>query len=289
MEVTINGKALDITLESEKTAGEVLAGIQRWLEGSGLLMSGVEINGKKYGAASLDEAFELSLDGLFSMDITTSSQAALMLEALTGLKEEFDQYEFRNKEDPSDSRQRWEESTHALFLAGQDPDLYHAVKRMLGENATEDTFLLAGNMLAERIREIEDPFREIAVLHPLVLEIAQRLEDLPLDMQTGKDSRARETFSLFSALAEKIFRLIFLFSHFGTNIKSIPVVSADGTEKQNLDAAIGEFSATLKELIAAWENRDTILVGDLAEYELAPRLRCLASALCEINPGGNLL
>jgi hypothetical protein len=36
----------------------------------------------------------------------------------------------------------------------------------------------------------------------------------------------------------------------------------------------------MKELIAAYENKDTVLVGDLAEYELSPRLLKLCSVLC---------
>ena len=40
-----------------------------------------------------------------------------------------------------------------------------------------------------------------------------------------------------------------------------------------------EFGAALKELLAAYEQRDAVLVGDLAEYELAPRLRDLYAAM----------
>jgi hypothetical protein len=40
-----------------------------------------------------------------------------------------------------------------------------------------------------------------------------------------------------------------------------------------------EFGAALKELLAAYEVRDAVLVGDLAEYELAPRLRGLYAAI----------
>ena len=142
-------------------------------------------------------------------------------------------------------------------------------------------------LVTERIREIGDPLREMAVQKPLAEEIAVRLEDLPLDMQTGKDHRAAETITLFSSLVEKIFRLIFLFKHFGADIQSIKVSSMDNTETVNLKDYIGEFSAALKELISAYENKDTILVGDLAEYELAPRLRCLTSVLCGIKPEGS--
>ena len=35
---------------------------------------------------------------------------------------------------------------------------------------------------------------------------------------------------------------------------------------------IEEFNAAPRELSEAYENRDTVLAGDIAEYELAPRL-----------------
>jgi hypothetical protein len=43
-----------------------------------------------------------------------------------------------------------------------------------------------------------------------------------------------------------------------------------------------EFNAALSELSAAYENRDTVLVGDISEYELAPRLSKFFSALKNI-------
>jgi hypothetical protein len=33
-------------------------------------------------------------------------------------------------------------------------------------------------------------------------------------------------------------------------------------------------------MLAAYKQRDTVLVGDLAEYEMAPRLRGLYAAIC---------
>jgi hypothetical protein len=40
-----------------------------------------------------------------------------------------------------------------------------------------------------------------------------------------------------------------------------------------------EFGAALKELCSAYDTQDSVLVGDLAEYELAPRLTKLYIAL----------
>ena len=42
---------------------------------------------------------------------------------------------------------------------------------------------------------------------------------------------------------------------------------------------IEDFGAALRELTSAYENRDAVLVGDLAEYELAPRLLKFFSGL----------
>jgi hypothetical protein len=46
-----------------------------------------------------------------------------------------------------------------------------------------------------------------------------------------------------------------------------------------IDTYLAEFNAALRELLAAYEQRDTVLVGDIAEYEMAPRLRNLHTAV----------
>jgi hypothetical protein len=45
---------------------------------------------------------------------------------------------------------------------------------------------------------------------------------------------------------------------------------------------VGEFESTLKELAVAYEAKDAVLVGDLAEYELAPRLLKFHSAFSSV-------
>ncbi|GHV86614.1 hypothetical protein AGMMS50230_22220 [Spirochaetia bacterium] len=280
MDIRINGKTADITLETEKTVGEVLSGIQNWLEESELFVSALELDGKTYGAGAIDGVFSLGVEGISVMEIRTSGWAELLLEALVTLRNDLEFYEQLPQGEQQECRKRWEHSVPALFLAKNAPDIHNAALKTL-----DTVFSAAGTigLIAERIRELEKPREEMAALKPLVDEIAKRLEDLPLDVQTGKDAQAAETITLFSGLTEKIFRLLVLFKHFGTNLENIEVSSMDGTEKLSLKVYIEEFSAALKEFIAAYENSDTVLAGDLAEYELAPRLRFLASALYGIN------
>ena len=291
MEIKINGKNADITLENEKTVGEVLSGIQDWLENSGFYLSGLEIDGKSYGAQSLDAAFELPVEGLSCLDIKTSGWADLLLEALTGLRRDLELYEKATPEEKALFAGEWALSAPALFLKDNEKPLYDTMLDILkngGENVSAFNIKAASLLVSERIREIEAPYQEMKNLQPLAEETAKRLEDLPLDMQTGKDSKAAETITVFSSLIEKIFRLIFLFKYFKTDIESIEVPSMNGSGKQNLKDYIGEFSSALKELISAFENKDSVLVGDLAEYELAPRLRSLTEVLCGNNPGVNI-
>jgi hypothetical protein len=120
---------------------------------------------------------------------------------------------------------------------------------------------------------LENPQREINSAAPLIEGIVVRLEDLPLDIQTGKDGRAAETVQIFSGIAEKLFRLF--------NVLKIEGFSP---EKYTVDDIpihdyIEEFGSALKELLAAYEAGDAVLVGDLAEYELAPRLLKFYSAI----------
>lgn len=282
MEIRLDGKPADITLENEKTVMELLAGIEQWLEGSGLVLSGLEIDGKSYGTLSLSSALRLPLEGLSLVNIKTSGWAELTLEALINLKNDLESFASASPEERNNYREGWESSYSALFLKENDRDVYTAALRALEEDpslVSPDSVERANTLIAERIREIENPRREMKAMLPLAEEVAGRLEDLPLDMQTGKDSRAAETMAVFSPLVEKIFRLMALFRYFGADIDNMEARSVNGPEQASLKDTVQAFSAALKETLTAFENKDTVLVGDLAEYELAPGLRCIAAAL----------
>ena len=297
MEIKINGRLADITLETEKTVVEVLSGLHQWLERTaetaGHSVSGVEIDGKNYGSLSLEEAFDLPLADISSMNIKTSSQAELMLEALVLLKKDLELYKELDAEEQFKFSEHWEKSVTALFFKDHEQNLYNIVRKFFKESSAAEADDAAAefsvtnviSFITERIREIENPMEEMKTLLSLAEETAKGLEDLPLLMQTGKDNKAAETIMIFSSLMEKIFRLIYIIKYFGTDIESIEVSSMNGSEKQSLKDYISEFSAALKELLSAFENKDTVLVGDLSEYELAPRLRQLVSVLSTIKTG----
>ncbi|MDR2027962.1 MAG: hypothetical protein LBP93_00340 [Treponema sp.] len=271
MDIRINGNPADITLETEQTLGEILSGIEDWLGPSGYALSGLRINGAPVGAASIAEAFSRNLRDIESLEVETSNWQDLTLEALLSVRQRLEAYQEASFEEKRPIREDWEESAAASFLSGNDPDLFQCIlKTLKGEGLSPEQ--LRG-IIGERIRELSDPLAELHTIDPLIEGIAKRLEDLPLDIQTGKDSRAAETVQLFSTITEKLFRLFSL-------LQFRSLVTESGTiDGLSFHDFIEEFSAALRELLAAYEVKDAVLVGDLAEYELAPRLRSFYAAI----------
>ena len=46
----------------------------------------------------------------------------------------------------------------------------------------------------------------------------------------------------------------------------------------------GSFNDVLRELTGAFEHKDAVLIGDLAEYEVLPRMRDFFAAMREALP-----
>ncbi|MDR1418855.1 MAG: hypothetical protein LBI86_00580 [Treponema sp.] len=271
MNIWINGREADITLEKEKKVGDVLSGLEAWLGGSGHHVSGIAIDGEDVNARTFSGLLERDITGVRDLRVTTSSWAELAAQALFDTRRDADNYENAEFGERARFSEEWKESPEAGHLEANFPDLYRAALSAFSGEALNPGSLRS--LVDERIREMKDPAGELGLLRKLVEEAAVRLEDLPLDVQTGKDGRAAETVQIFSALAEKIFRIFgiqraegFEFSHL--IVEGIPVYTY-----------IEEFGTALKELLAAYESKDVVLVGDLAEYELAPRLRNIYRAI----------
>jgi hypothetical protein len=271
MEIRINGKAADITLENERTLGELLAGVEAWLGGSEFCVSGLGIDGEYLGAAAISAAFERPLEALRSVDIQTAGRGELSLEALSFALHRLRLFAGASPEERRRIGGEWEQSAAASFLSVQAPDLGLVLgKTFSGEGLSPEEAAL---LIEERLREITGPLGELQAMEAPVGAIAQRMEDLPLDIQTGKDRRAAETVSLFSTAAEKLIRLFFSLRSQGA---LEPSLSIDALPAQSF---LEEFNTALRELLAAYEGKDAVLVGDIAEYELAPRLRALYAVL----------
>jgi len=276
MKITINGVSADIQIENEKTVGEVVTALESWLAGSGHRPSGLSIDGEPVDSGSVVSSFEREIAGIENLDLQTSTLSELTAESLMRLMNDIDDWENSGFDERKIFSDHWKESPEARLLAEQAPDLYNwAVSTFSGEGAgAADLRSISG----ERLREFKDPADELGRMKQAVADVCDRLEQLPLDLQTGKDAEAARTVSVFSGVTEKIFRIFNILKMEGFSVEKITVADMPIT------AYMTEFGAALGELLEAYRRRDTVLVGDLAEYEMAPRLRGLYAAICVAAP-----
>lgn len=256
MEIKINGQTLDITLDKEKTVGEVMAGLENSFSEYGHRLSGVLIDGEEAGVSSLEKIFAKEIDSIKTLDITTLSLPELTIMSFINLLEDIEDYKKLEFDERKIFLDNWKESPEALFAAEQSPDIFAAYKETFSANGLSPDALYS--ITEERLREVENPTDEFKNLKPLLDEVCTRLVDLPLDIQTGKDAQAAQTIQIFSGIAEKIFRIT-------------RQLDLQGYIEVPLELING-FSSSVKELLQAYESNDTVLIGDLAEYEMAPRI-----------------
>jgi hypothetical protein len=92
-------------------------------------------------------------------------------------------------------------------------------------------------------------------------------------LQTGKDRQAMDTIVRFSELAQSLVRVV---------SSVLPADEAKRIGGVDVQEFYQELNGILSELLQAFESKDTVLIGDLMEYEVAPRLEKLHQVLEEL-------
>lgn len=103
------------------------------------------------------------------------------------------------------------------------------------------------------------------------------LVEIPVLLQTGKDIRVMEIINGFSSDLYNLYQILPLLSVTGIDAKELEI---DGTPLASYPTLL---SPVLRDLLEALEKKDTILVGDLSEYELAPKIERLGAVLAAVS------
>ncbi|WP_407425953.1 hypothetical protein [Treponema sp.] len=107
-------------------------------------------------------------------------------------------------------------------------------------------------------------------------ELSDQLVQLPVQLQSGKD---KESGILISKLADFIEN----FCHIATLSTLFPDLYQklifDG---KTVNEFFQDFSGILNDFEQAISSKDTVLMGDLAEYEISPRLQLIADTIKEL-------
>lgn len=119
-------------------------------------------------------------------------------------------------------------------------------------------------------------YESFSKLSALFKNLSERMESIPLDLQTGRDKEANAAITSLADSIEEfchVAALASLFEDFiDIRIENLP-----------FNDFFADFSSILKDFEEALKNEDTVSVGDLAEYEICPRLISIAKTLEEIK------
>jgi len=196
MHFFVNGQEIDITLEGEKTVGEVLRSFEETAAENKCATIGIKIDGKEISADEFDDAAAQDLKDETLVELTTVS-----------------------------------------------------------EEAVAEAF--------------KDSAAEISAT-------ADNLLELPALFQSGSDSKAKASIARLADALDKFCHVTAVSALFPEKFGKI---SAEG---KSLSDFFADFMPIFNDLNGAMENGDTVLLGDLAEYEISPRLKALADAVREL-------
>ncbi|MGL4986713.1 MAG: hypothetical protein ACRC5H_06195 [Treponemataceae bacterium] len=106
--------------------------------------------------------------------------------------------------------------------------------------------------------------------------LCKKLEAIPVQLQTGQEKAVMQTISELADSLHLFFKALHLSALFPEKFEKIVI------EEKSLSEFLNNFSAILKEYLQAFEAKDTVLVGDLSEYEIVPRLQSVMKMVKEL-------
>lgn len=158
-------------------------------------------------------------------------------------------------------------TTVKIVLDGEtvSPDCFDAIldKPLVDDTSLELTVLTKAQVVAS-LKDISGQIQQL------------KLEEIPVLLQGGRDKEA-------AAIIESLASGCDAFFHTATMSSLFPDVygklSIDGADFIDF---FKEFLPILSDFKDAMEGNDTVTVGDLAEYEIEPRLKAVTQAIASL-------
>lgn len=290
MKITIDGQSIDFTLEKEKTLEDIYRELEAWLARQGRSITTFSADGRELDRANQEEILGRSINDAALLELTSHSEKEMAYYELSVIQDYFTLLERALVEDPGAAVPILAEYPYVragllrrlkdlLFPEGQEASPEDLLLQQLAKEkqipdapAAEGLAAFSrGIILAVtgRLREIAAPREEAAGLARLIREAKPALENVPLLLQTGKDQEAMQHILVYTELALKATRLLSL--HLAPT-------------REETETFCRDLNGALRELTEAFGNQDSVLIGDILEYEIAPRTEGLVELLRAI-PG----
>ncbi|MBN2509297.1 MAG: hypothetical protein JXB03_03430 [Spirochaetales bacterium] len=291
MVITINETVADISIEHEQSLKEVIDGLDTWLKKEGFFLSAALVNGK---AVSLDneDLKEVPVSQVDTLDVFAHELKELVLENVGTLY----QYLYLLATNIKEGNPR-----HIQELISELPFILSSMDAVLGseegsfsgrlnelvQNAgfkdgvpeapvnelseyLNTLILFLENLIKEKTNPEKEFFKAVRALDTSI----PGLRDIAVLLQTGKDREAMNRVIAFSEITAKMTRLFPLMKENG--VLDTGSITIEGQSFKEFYSGLNSF---LSQILEALENEDSVLIGDLLEYEIAPRIEALVGML----------
>ena len=115
--------------------------------------------------------------------------------------------------------------------------------------------------------------QSFTALAQLFSQLALQMEEVPAALQAGKNAEVSNSITKVADSIDNLCHVAVLASLFPDDFKETIV------EGKKITEFFQEFSPILLDFEEALKNNDTVLIGDLSEYEICPRLKAISEAL----------
>lgn len=292
MTIIINEQEVNFTLEGEEKAFEIYTSISAFLKESNYFIYSFSIDGDETDPEQTSLWRDKKSIEIKKIEITALSEKEYLLSGLLTVAEYINLL-----------LRAVSQKSHVIIgeLMIEYPSIVKnipvLVKGNMGElisehlNTTlEKCGLLSGNFKEEYIepffseiskiselinsaaREIENPVSELRASIEILEALIPQINDISLLLQTGKDQQAMGLIITLTELLQKILRIISLF-----NTEDIII------GKESYENFSGDLNSILSELAEAFSAKDSVLIGDLLEYEITPKLEALSFVVKSIE------
>jgi hypothetical protein len=278
----INGQWVPYTLEKEARLSEVVQSVSDWLGGSGLLVTGIRMGESELLVAPREEWESKALDAVPELDFQVRRTGDLRIEHWETLTVWLEMLEQEVKapgpgleELLAGLDQTLADAAHNPFEKPGSPTADRLAAAFRGQSSAEvrrwpverrnQIVALIAEMrakLAARIREASRPQEALTTCIDGLRASTAQLAEVPVALATGRDRQAMESIVGIADLIETLIALVPFLPH--------------DPERGRL---FGELNGVFRDLIAAFDAKDTVLIGDLIEYEAAPRIGALVPLL----------
>ncbi len=282
MQLKINGEQVSFSLEQEKTLAEVMRGIQGWLGGAGFVITGIRADGQDllsvpagiWGSTPVDSVAEIDVQAQHTADVRVEHWQTLeawlgmlaeevkapgpvLEELLANLSETLKGMKANPFLPPGiDAMERFARLFEGTTVAAM---------RRWSEEQRRDASTLIGILrreIAKRIADATQPREALARCVSDLRALVEHLSEVSVLLQTGKDKAAMETVIGFTDAVHTVLSLV-------------PFLPPNAERGR----MIADLTPVLRDLVAAFDAKDSVLIGDLLEYEVAPRVTRLMPLL----------